>query len=95
MTQATNGWRQPLGVGRDNAILLEPPQGQEKCLKTRRIPQVGFTHCWAIFIRSSANNNKIRSTLQILIQALRVVLHLALVGLDCPLKISVCKNRIQ
>jgi hypothetical protein len=32
-------------AGRNNATLTEPASGQENCLKTRRIPQVGCTQC--------------------------------------------------
>jgi len=34
-------------AGRDNAILSEPTPSHTKCLKTRRLPPVGCTLCWA------------------------------------------------
>ncbi|HEY9824506.1 MAG TPA: hypothetical protein V6D19_03600, partial [Stenomitos sp.] len=34
-------------AGRDKAILPEPTPSYEKCLKTRRLPPVGCTLCWA------------------------------------------------
>src|SRR5512145_952970 len=42
-----NGSRYPLGVGRDNATLTEPASSHANCLKTRRLPPVGCTLCWA------------------------------------------------
>src|SRR5512147_1692323 len=38
----TCGW-----VGRDDAILPEPTSSHATCLKTRRLPPVGCTLCWA------------------------------------------------
>src|SRR5687768_15057405 len=37
-------------VGRDNATLPEPASSYTKCLKTRRLPPVGCTLCWAAFV---------------------------------------------
>ena len=37
-------------VGRDNATLTEPTSSHPKCLKTRRLPPVGCTLCWAFFV---------------------------------------------
>src|SRR3990172_10651272 len=37
-------------VGRENASLAEPTSSHETCLKTRRLPPVGCTLCWAAFI---------------------------------------------
>src|SRR6266498_4015159 len=37
-------------VGRDNAILTEPTPSHENCLKTRRLPPVGCTLCWAALV---------------------------------------------
>src|SRR6185503_7142637 len=34
-------------AGRDNAILPESASSRVKCLKTRRLPPVGCTLCWA------------------------------------------------
>ncbi len=34
-------------VGRDNAALTEPTPSHAKCLKTRRLPPVRCTLCWA------------------------------------------------
>ena len=34
-------------AGRDNAILTEPTSSHGNCLKTRRLPPVGCTLCWA------------------------------------------------
>ena len=34
-------------VGRDNATLTEPTSSHAKCLKTRKLPPVGCTLCWA------------------------------------------------
>ncbi len=34
-------------VGRDHAILTEPTSSHTNCLKTRRLPPVGCTLCWA------------------------------------------------
>jgi len=34
-------------VGRDNAALAEPTSSHANCLKTRRLPPVGCTLCWA------------------------------------------------
>src|SRR5512145_1899010 len=39
----TRGW-----AGRDNADLTEPTPSHAKCLKTRRLPPVGCTLCWAV-----------------------------------------------
>src|SRR5512138_1543165 len=36
------GW-----AGGDNAILTEPAWSHATCLKTRRVPPVGCTRCWA------------------------------------------------
>ena len=36
-------------AGGNNAILTEPTSSQENCLKTRRLPPVGCTLCWAHF----------------------------------------------
>jgi hypothetical protein len=35
-------------AGRDNAVLPEPALSQVTCLKTRRLPPVGCTLCWAL-----------------------------------------------
>jgi len=40
----TRGW-----AGRDNATLPEPAPSHANCLKTRRLPPVGCTLCWAQF----------------------------------------------
>jgi len=42
-----NGWRYPLVAGRDNASLTETTSSHVNCLKTRRLPPVGCTLCWA------------------------------------------------
>src|SRR5512138_3184425 len=39
----TCGW-----AGRGNATLPEPTPSHANCLKTRRLPPVGCTLCWAI-----------------------------------------------
>jgi hypothetical protein len=41
----TCGW-----AGRDNAALLEPTSSQTNGLKTRRLPPVGCTLCWAAWL---------------------------------------------
>jgi len=38
----TRGW-----AGRDHAALMEPTSSHANCLKTRRLPPVGCTLCWA------------------------------------------------
>src|SRR6266545_7527305 len=35
-------------AGRDNVTLPEPTSSHVKCLKTRRLPPVGCTLCWAL-----------------------------------------------
>ena len=40
-------------AGRENAALPEPASSHRKCLKTRRLPPVGCTLCWA-FSRSKS-----------------------------------------
>jgi hypothetical protein len=37
-------------AGRENAILPEPASSYEQRLKTRRLPPVGCTLCWAAFL---------------------------------------------
>src|SRR5688572_9117150 len=37
-------------VGRDTASLTEPASSYTNCLKTRRLPPVGCTLCWAAFV---------------------------------------------
>jgi len=49
-----NGLRYPLVGGGENAILTEPASSHATCLKTRRLPPVGCTLCWA----SSKSNQK-------------------------------------
>ena len=39
----TRGW-----AGRENAALTEPTSSHANCQKTRRIPLVGCTLCWAV-----------------------------------------------
>lgn len=58
LLQPPNGWRYPLGVGRDNAILTEPTLSKEQCLKTGRVPQVGCEHCWAVHTKYFHRNHK-------------------------------------
>ena len=38
---------------RENAILTEPASSHENCLKTRRLPPVGCTLCWAAFFEET------------------------------------------
>src|SRR6266508_1163262 len=35
-------------AGRDNATLTEPTSSHANCSKTRRLPPVGCTLCWAV-----------------------------------------------
>ncbi len=37
-------------AGRENATLPEPTPSHTNCLKTRRLPPVGCTLCWAVFM---------------------------------------------
>src|SRR5688572_28941717 len=37
-------------AGQENATLTEPTPSHETCLKTRRLPPVGCTLCWAAFL---------------------------------------------
>jgi hypothetical protein len=46
-------------AGRDNATLTEPTPSHANCLKTRRLPPVGCTLCWAAF--SLRDNGCIRT----------------------------------
>src|SRR5215208_91872 len=50
----TGGW-----AGRGSAILTEQTSSCVKCLKMRRLPDVGCTLCWAAFMdRRTHNRNK-------------------------------------
>jgi len=42
-------------AGRGNATLTELTSSRENCLKTRRLPPVGCTLCWAIFCQYGAS----------------------------------------
>src|SRR5512139_2056441 len=44
----TRGW-----AGRGNAALPEPTSSHANCSKTRRLPPVGCTLCWADFSKAS------------------------------------------
>src|SRR5512134_1874746 len=43
-------WGTRWWAGRGNAILTEPTSSHANCLKTRRLPPVGCTLCWALLL---------------------------------------------
>src|SRR5512145_3085916 len=57
----TRGW-----VGRDNAALPEPASSHGNCSKTRRLPPVGCTLCWALFaFQNLFSHNNLNSQTEI------------------------------
>src|SRR5687768_6235491 len=59
-------------AGRDNAGLPETTSRHANCLKTRRVPPVGCTLCWAFFAAAAAtgaNNQFCNHTQTILLIA--------------------------
>jgi hypothetical protein len=63
-TEPPNGLRNPLVGGRGQGLKAEKTQSQRKAPKTRRVPHIGCTLCWAGFPILRTRFNKLKALIK-------------------------------